>query len=98
MTTSDPREALDRIKAREEARGYAVAHEDREAVRLTTIESQKDVGPLAEALEAVLALHSARWAPFPFPGGFICDACREPVESEPCATVRAIEAKLNEAA
>lgn len=132
MTTSDPQQILDRIKARAaeatpgpwEARENTVAAitgtgdcggcsgilspahepscywsqiaeagaEDAEFIA----HARTDVDRLTEALEAVLALHVERWAPNPIPGGFICDACREPVESEPCTTVRAIEAKLNQ--
>lgn len=119
MTTSDPREALDRIKARaaEATPGpwghYTPRGQERDPIFGATpgdevalvkrapdwrfiSHARTDIDRLTEALEAVLALHVERWTPNPIPGGHICDACREPVESEPCATVRAITNALTE--
>ena len=49
---------------------------------------------LAEAVERVRALHVEEHVyigPSDPIGGFICRACGEPVESEPCPTVRALD-------
>lgn len=48
------------------------------------------------ALTAVLALHVPEWVVIDYVGGSVCAECREPVESEPCRTVRAITAALTE--
>ena len=53
---------------------------------------------LAEAVERVRALHVEEHVyigPSDPIGGFICRACGEPVESEPCPTIRALDGEAD---
>ena len=43
------------------------------------------------AIDRVRALHVAEWVVIDYVGGYVCRECREPVESEPCATIRALD-------
>ena len=49
------------------------------------------INALAQHVEKVRALHVNEWVIHAGVGGFICAECREPVESEPCATIRALD-------
>jgi len=42
-------------------------------------------------LARVRALHVPEWVVVDYVGGSVCRECREPVESEPCATIRALD-------
>ena len=53
---------------------------------------------LAEAVERVRALHVEEHVyigPSDPIGGFICRACGEPVESEPCPTIRVLDGEAD---
>ena len=43
------------------------------------------------AVARVRALHVPEWVVIDYVGGSVCRECREPVESEPCATIRALD-------
>ena len=43
------------------------------------------------AIDRVRALHVDEWVVIDYVGGYVCRECREPVESEPCATIRALD-------
>lgn len=43
------------------------------------------------AITRVRALHAPEWVVIDHVGGSVCRECREPVESEPCATIRALD-------
>ena len=43
-----------------------------------------------EQIERIREVHTPVWTASPFPGGYICAACLEPVESEPCKTIRTL--------
>lgn len=43
------------------------------------------------AIARVRALHVPEWVVIDYVGGSVCRECREPVESEPCATIRALD-------
>ena len=61
-----------------------------------TLRAERDA--LAEAVERVRALHVEEHVyigPSDPIGGFICRACGEPVESEPCPTVRALDGEAD---
>lgn len=50
--------------------------------------------PLRAALVAIQELHKPVWVTYLGVPGLVCDACREPVESEPCETRRLADAGL----
>lgn len=59
------------------------------AACVSLLTSERDEARAAVA--RVRALHVPEWVVIDYVGGSVCRECREPVESEPCATIRALD-------
>lgn len=60
--------------------------------RITGPEAAEKARAFVAQIEKVRALHVNKWVVIrEGMGGFICAECLEPVESEPCATIRALD-------